>query len=138
MADVERTRSLEIGPLRAHFEPPDLVYVRWDGSPTLEAFDALYTQVERWMPDGRRYFVIADTARFETPAARVRKVVARDPRTRRIAGVALLGASFQMRVVMGLFLKALAFFNGEHSFQAMFGADDGEARAWVEAARARA
>jgi hypothetical protein len=60
-----------------------------------------------------------------------------DPRARRVAGFAVIGARFHIRVLIGMFMKALGFFYGERMVPMGFFAREDEALAWVQAERAR-
>jgi hypothetical protein len=135
--DAASEQTLDISPHRASFEPPDIIRVFWDGPASAEAINDLYTWSESLFPDGRRYFVIADMTRIDPVDAAARKGAASDPRARRMAGLAIIGASFQLRVVMGMFMKALELFYGDEICRMEFFDLEAEALAWVDAERAR-
>ncbi|MDI3291426.1 STAS/SEC14 domain-containing protein [Polyangium sp. 15x6] len=137
MTEDERARTLEFGTHRARFDPPDIVRVWWIGPSIIGQIDTLYTWTATMIPDGSTYFVIADMSRLEEVGPAARKAAAGDARARRIAGLAIIGASFHMRVLMGMFLKALRVFYGQKMFQMKYFEREEDALVWVAAERAR-
>ena len=134
LPDSERGTILEIEPHHARFHPPDLITVRWVDSMSAEAIDSIFQWSDAQVGADTRYFVIADMSRLETVSPAVRKAAAADPRSPRIAGIAVVGASAHMRAVMGMFMKALSLFYGERFRMAFFDTED-EAFTWVQIQR---
>ncbi|MDI1450985.1 STAS/SEC14 domain-containing protein [Polyangium sp. 6x1] len=135
MTNIAQGQTLEIGPHRARFEPPDVIRVRWQGSMNADVFDTLFQWSDELL-GGARHFVISDMTHLDTVSPSARKAAATDPRSPRIAGIAIVGASAHMRALMGLFLKALELMYGEGTFRRAFFDSEDEALAWVNAQRA--
>jgi len=77
------------------------------------------------------YFVVADVSRLKPLEASVRKMAAQDPRSKRIAGLALMGATFHMRVLIAMMAKAMSIFHGRpHGKFNAFDTEQ-EAFAWI-------
>ncbi|MDI1483810.1 STAS/SEC14 domain-containing protein [Polyangium sp. y55x31] len=137
MSDDERARILDIGTHRARFDPPDIIRVWWNGPSGVSEIDTLYTWSAERLPDGTPYFVVADMTGLVEVGPAARKAAAGDPRAHRVAGIAIIGANFHMRVLMGMISKALRLFYGQRRFQMEFFEREDEALAWVAAERAR-
>ncbi|MDI1433641.1 MULTISPECIES: STAS/SEC14 domain-containing protein [Polyangium] len=136
MTDDERGCTLVFGPHHARLYPPDVVRVFWSGTMTAEDIETLYTWTDEILPARVRHFVIADMSRLQTMTAAARKSAATDPRAQRVAGFAVLGANFHMRVLMGMFVKALGLFYRGWTFRMEFFERDADALAWFDAERA--
>lgn len=133
----EGAKEVSIGRHRVVFAPPDVMRVWWVGEATLADIRALFELSDRWIDRDLPYFVLADQSRMTNADQDARRAAASDPRTSRMAGLAIIGASFQLRVLMTMMNKALAVLSRGTSGPMVFVANEEEAFAWFDAERKR-
>lgn len=78
--------------------------------------------------------IVQDLSKAGAFTASARKGIMDDPRTKRVVAVICIGASFQMRVFMGMITKALKIVN-PNAVKVVFAKDEAEGRAMLEAER---
>ena len=127
--------DFEIGGHQFRFLPPDIFLIRWRGPGTTNDFEQLFTYVDRLVPS-KAIFVVADVSDLGTIDRAVRKMVSTDPRMQCVRGLALLGASFHIRVLLGMMSKAMNFFHSHPRAKVFTSESEGEALAWIAKERA--
>jgi len=111
------------------------VRVVWNGISSGEHVHRMFEFVDRHLPDGKPYYIIADQSRLTFVDASGRKVASTDPRGKRIAGVALFGASFQVRVVMAMVMKGMKLLLRKDEKTMYLAKNEADAVAWLEELR---
>jgi hypothetical protein len=127
------TSEVMVGAHRIVFEAEDLVIVHFASTISVEEIEAIVgAQAE--FAAGRPYFLILDFTRIGSLSAAVRRAVGQATRKVTYQGIAMYGASFQMKVMARLINTALMLFSKRPFPQEFF--DSREAAiAWVEALR---
>ncbi|MRG92971.1 STAS/SEC14 domain-containing protein [Polyangium spumosum] len=123
-----------IGPAhRLTFEPPDLVVLSWNGEVEPEHMRAFY-DVLADVSGGRQLLVLLDMTRTIEPGSKTRKMAVEDPRTQLMGALALVNASFRMRVIVTMMDKAVSIFRGQTRRTTCFD-DERAAREWLATQR---
>ncbi|WP_437761613.1 STAS/SEC14 domain-containing protein [Sorangium sp. So ce281] len=115
-------------------EPDGILRVAIHGEVTEDRARAVLGAVRRVAESGCDVLVLADTRHTGPLSAAARKVVTEEVRAARIDAVAIIGASYSLRVVMTLLAKGVQMLTGRHYPQQFFDTE-GEARAWLLARR---
>ncbi|XXX78205.1 STAS/SEC14 domain-containing protein [Sorangium sp. So ce134] len=115
-------------------EPDGILRVALHGDLTEDRARAAVGAVRRMAESGRDVLVLADVRHMGSVPASARKVSAEEMRTARVDAVAILGASFSVRVVLTLLTKGVHILTGQLYPQQFFDTE-GEARAWLLARR---
>jgi hypothetical protein len=123
------------GPHRVRFEPPDRLYLDWNGEVTPEHLQCLSDLVASI--GQRDLLVVNDLSRSGIPSARTRKFAVQDERLRLIRAMAIVGASYPVRVVTNLIHRAASFLLGPQPMSTRFVETEAEALAWLDAQRAQ-
>ena len=105
-----------------------------DGTFSEDMGRALAATCLRLTESGRDVLLLCDTHRASALPSAARKVVAHEMRGVRLAAVAVVGASFTMRVASTLTYKGIQIVTGQ-SYPLEFFATEAEARAWLLAQR---
>lgn len=121
---------------RLRFVPPDVMRIWWDGASTLEDFKGILEYGERRM-GARKHFVIADFSQATTIEPEARKQAAKDSRVQRIAGTAVIGTTFHVRVILSLIVKAVELIQPGKQGPMRFFETDREAYEWIAQERER-
>ncbi len=132
----EEERDYFVGSHRLRFIPPDTVRVWWMGTATGDDF----ARIIEWsvlQMENRPYFVIADLSQLTTISTDARELSARDTRMHAILRVAMLGASFHIRVVVSMVTRAMELFYKEQRGKMRFFDNEADALAWLKAERTR-
>lgn len=125
-----------IGTHRLCFTPPDTVRLWWKGSASRDDF----VRILEWSTlqmEGRPYFVIADLSQLTNINPDTREFAAKDTRMHAIMRVAMLGASFHIRVVVSMVTRAMELFYEEQRGKMRFFDNEADALAWLKAERTR-
>lgn len=125
-----------IGTHRLRFTPPDTIRLWWKGTACRHDF----LRILEWSTVqlvGRPYFVIADLSQLTNIEADARELAARDTRMHDIMRVAMLGASFHIRVVVSMITRAMELFYKEQRGKMRFFDNEADALAWLKAERTR-
>ncbi|WP_437938842.1 STAS/SEC14 domain-containing protein [Sorangium sp. So ce341] len=115
-------------------EPDGILHVTIDGEFREERLRAIFGVFRRAAESGREVLVLADMRQAGLLAAPARKATTEEVRCTRLDAVAILGASFSLRVVLGLLAKGVQMLTGR-SYPQQFFDTEGEARAWLLAQR---
>ncbi|XXX78207.1 STAS/SEC14 domain-containing protein [Sorangium sp. So ce134] len=115
-------------------EPDGILRVALRGDLTEDRARAVIGALRRMAEGGRDVLVLADARHMGSIPASARKVSAEEMRTARIDAVAIIGASFSMRVVLTLVAKGVHLLTGQLYPQQLFDTEE-EARAWLLAQR---
>jgi hypothetical protein len=116
------------------FEEPDLVVFTFVGDITAAEVRESLEDLKGFAA-GRPYVLeLADMTRAGTMPAEVRKQAAETLKGMPFRGVALFGASFQLRVFANLFINAVNLFTRQDNPGAFFKTEI-EARAWLDERR---
>ncbi|WP_437670361.1 STAS/SEC14 domain-containing protein [Sorangium sp. So ce131] len=133
-----------LGPDGASFElredPDGLLCTVLDGDLSEDMAHALAAACLHVVESGREVLLLCDARRAGALPPAVRKVLADEMRSVRLVGVAVVGASFAMRVVATLTAKSIELLSGQ-LYPVKFLATEAEGRAWLltqrEALRAK-
>ncbi|HRI63362.1 MAG TPA: hypothetical protein PK156_03970 [Polyangium sp.] len=130
--------EFQVSTHRCRYEPPDIIRIWWIGNCRTDDFEQLFVHTDRLTPN-KTIFVVADVSRLETIDPPVRKMVGTDPRMQRVGGVAMVGASFHIRVLMGMLARAVNFlhFSSKPKVNLSFVGTGPEALAWIVRERER-
>ncbi|WP_437611016.1 STAS/SEC14 domain-containing protein [Sorangium sp. So ce834] len=115
-------------------EPDGILRVAVHGDLTDDRARAVIGVLRRAAHDGRDVLVLADVRHTGSIPASARRISAEEMRTARIDAVAIVGASFPLRVVVTLLAKGVHILTGQLYPQQFFDTE-GEARAWLLAQR---
>jgi hypothetical protein len=117
------------------FEPPDICFAAFVGD--IDASVMLRMNEELWRAahDKPHVFLLLDHSRTGSVSAEARKLAVAGSKKLRIVGAASFGASFPVRVLVSLAVRAHAFFRKESEQDLHFFRDEAEARAWIEERR---
>ncbi|AUX45308.1 hypothetical protein SOCE26_067900 [Sorangium cellulosum] len=122
------------GPSGASFEiredPDGLLCTVLDGEFSEDMGRALGAACLRMVESGREVVLLCDARRAGALPPAARKVLADEMRGVRLPAVAVVGASFTMRVAATLTAKSIEFLTGR-SYPVKFVATEAEGRAWL-------
>ncbi len=135
-APEESTADFYVNEHRLRFVPPDIMRVWWNGPCTRNDFERIFEYGEQCMGN-RKHFVLADFSRLQTIDQQTRKEAIEDQRVKRVAGLAVIGTTFHMRVLLGFIARAVEFFHPEDHGHTRFFATDAEALQWIAQERKR-
>jgi len=121
------------GSHRVRFEPPDLMYLFWNGAVRAEHIRRLSDIVAS--TGQQNLLVVNDLSRSDIPDAHARRVAAEDERLRQLRAMAIVGASKPMRAVTNLIIRATTFFLGPQRTRVRFVETEAEALAWLDTQR---
>jgi hypothetical protein len=111
-------------------DPDGILRVVIHGEVTEDRVRAIFGVFRRVAESGRDLLVLADTRHTGPVSASTRKVVAEEMRGVRIDAVAILGASYSLRVVVTLLAKGVQMLTGRPYPQQFFDTE-GEAYTWL-------
>lgn len=123
----------KIGPHRLRFEPPDVLYMYFEGSVDVAHFHEFYALATTLIPQNPIY-IVRDTHGGGLLNAKTRSAVINTVDPTRVAAIISYGSSFQLRVIVTMLLKAMRTFK-RSAPQAIFVDSEEEARAWIAANR---
>jgi hypothetical protein len=126
-----------IGRHRIRIEPPDLCFVTNNGDISIEDAAALMSRVGAVAGVNRRVFLLFDVTRSGNMAPEARKAVVDTLGKLPVGGIAIFGATFTIRVVATLILKAIGIIYPSAP-AAHFFSSEAEARAWLSERRSSA
>jgi hypothetical protein len=115
-------------------EPDGILRVAIHGEVTEDRARAVLGVIRRVAESGRDVLVLADMRHTGPLSAPARKVVTEGARAARIDAVAIIGASYSLRVVLTLLAKGVQMITGRHYPQQLFDTE-GEAHTWLLARR---
>ncbi|WP_437715615.1 STAS/SEC14 domain-containing protein [Sorangium sp. So ce448] len=115
-------------------EPDGILRVEIHGEVTEDRVRAVLTAVRRVAESGRDVLVLADARHMGPIPPSARKAVTQEVRSTHIDAVAMIGASFSLRVIVALLAKGVQLLTGQPYPQQFFDTE-GEARAWLLARR---
>jgi|GEM_PF-5394413 len=119
----------------AWIEPPDIFVTHWRGEITAGDMLAMYDELEKFaslQPHVYSLTIVRDVTVF---GAEARKVTAIDPRNRYFVAMAVVGASFHLRVLSTMLMKATALIGRSRVTPAAFYDTEDEGRAWLAVKR---
>lgn len=135
MTDAQRI--FPIGPHRVELDASGVASLIWHGDVTPEHMrDAMAVLVS--CAEGRPLFVLNDLRGLKEFEAGARKAAAKEARTGVVTAVACFGASFHVRVLLSMVIKAIYLFAPSRAGSALveFFETEAEARAWLAEKRA--
>ncbi|WP_437509326.1 STAS/SEC14 domain-containing protein [Sorangium sp. So ce1099] len=115
-------------------EPDGILHVAVNGDLSEEIARSIAAASRRMAESGREVLVLADVSRIKAIPPGVRKLMASGAVAARHDAVAVLGASFTLRVVATLTSRSLRLLTSR-SYPVEFFATEAEARAWLLAQR---
>jgi hypothetical protein len=119
-----------IGQSYVRFEPPDLLVEVITDELTDDELREFMMLGAEWLRGKRDVFIIADISGLSTLSPANRKVVREMDWGADITGIAMIGASFHMRVVAQLIVKAIQLLQ-RRSYELHFFDAEADAHAWV-------
>ncbi|WP_437757012.1 STAS/SEC14 domain-containing protein [Sorangium sp. So ce1389] len=122
------------GVLELREEPDGILHVAVDGDLSEEIARSIAAASRRIAESGREVLVLADVSRLKAIPPDVRKLMASGMVPARHDAVAVLGASFTLRVVATLTARSLRLLTSR-SYPVDFFVTEAEARAWLLAQR---
>jgi hypothetical protein len=117
---------------RARFEPPDTMFLYFDGPVEVQHFEEIYAKSMQLIGDRRIYFVRDGHDGKLDPKTRSAIIKTMDPG--RVAAVISYGSSFQSRVILTMLVKAMRRFR-QAAPMIVFVESEAEARAWISSHR---
>jgi len=135
-ARCEEERS--IGAHRLQLKPPDLARVQWNGSISGDEMREVLDVTHTWLGPKGSVFAVANLAKLGEIPIEVRRVVASHPRAKRIAAIAFINATFQLRVLLTMMQKAVDLLHPTRGTRVGFFDDEASALAWLDGERERA
>ena len=84
-----------------------------------------------------QHFVLADFSRLATVESEARRHATMDLRVKRVVGIAMIGATFQLRVLMSMIVRAAEILHKESRSKIRFFDTEGEAFDWITQERER-
>jgi hypothetical protein len=115
----------------------DIVFTRWDGPATLDEIKAHHAVMERVIAEKGRVFNLIDMRGAHQPPPEARRWMAEWSTRFRVNAVAGFGASFAMRTISMLLVRAIRILRGSEGGPIVFVATEAEARAFLKSERAR-
>ncbi|WP_437725475.1 STAS/SEC14 domain-containing protein [Sorangium sp. So ce861] len=117
-----------------HEEPDGVLRLTIRGELTEDRARAVFTVIRRVAESGRHVLVLADARHMGIIPPLARKVLTEEVRSARVDAVALVGASFSVRVIVALLAKGIHMIT-KRPYPQQFFATEEEARAWLFAQR---
>jgi hypothetical protein len=134
MNDAGDPYELRIGVHTFRFEPPELYLATLTGDVELPDMTEMLNAVSQFGEGKRRIFGIVDVSRVGSVSLPARKASTQIPRN--ILGLAILGGSFRLRLIISLLNKANSLLRREAPGLLAFFGTEAEARAWIDDYRA--
>ncbi|WP_437815976.1 STAS/SEC14 domain-containing protein [Sorangium sp. So ce1078] len=122
------------GVLELREEPDGILHITVDGDLSEEIVRSVAAASRRVAESGREVLVLTDVSRMKAIPHNVRKLMASGTLEARHDAVAIVGASFSVRVVAMLTARSLSLL-GLRSYPVELFATEAEARAWLLARR---
>lgn len=122
----------KVGAHELQFAPPDLFTIHLDGEVSAEHISEFAGLLGRALGT---FYMIIDTSKLTSVQSGAKKKVGELPRA---AGVAYVGASRQMKLILSLMDKIYTMLSFGKNSPITFVATDEEARQWVDDLRRRA
>lgn len=129
-------RALRIGANRLWFEPPDTIGFVLAGDLSEDEIRGILAFVRESSQGADDIYMLINMVGLGTVSQGGRRLSRETPTPTVLRGIAVIGASFHMRVLTTLTLKALAIVTRRPFEVAFFGAEP-EARAWIADLRRR-
>ena len=125
----------------AHFyreEAPDVFVTRVEGDVSGGDMERMFEALERFAARAERGFWVSDLSRMRSMAPEVRKIGATRPVSPKLQAALVVGASFHVRVLSTLMVKAAQLFGVHGGRQAivLYFDDEAAARRYIEERRA--
>ena len=120
------------------FEPPDLCVIRPVGDLSVEEVSEIMSRVGAFAAGKQRVLLMFNVERSGDMAPAARKIAMDATSRLPVAGIALFGASFAIRVAATLMAKAARILYPSSAPVPRFFASEAEARAWLNGRRAAA
>ncbi|AGP33862.1 hypothetical protein BE04_39825 [Sorangium cellulosum] len=117
-----------------HEEPDGILRVAVHGELTEDRARAIIGALRRVAESGGDVLVLVDARRMGPVPPPARKALTDEVRTARLDAIALVGASFSVRVIVALLAKGIQMLTGRPYPQQFFATED-EGRAWLLAQR---
>lgn len=122
-------QGFQVGLHRFRFEPPDVLFMHFEGPIQVAEFHEFYAAALKLNSDGRIYLV-RDARHGGLLDAKVRTAVIKNVDPERVAAIVSYGSSFQLRVIVTMLIKAMRTFR-KSAPPVIFVDSEDEARAWI-------
>jgi hypothetical protein len=134
MSDPGAWRSLGNHKVRVE---GDIVFSVWDGPSTLAEVQALHAIYERVIAERGRAYSLIDLRKAHTPPPDTRRWINDWSERYQLAAVACFGASFTVRTVSTLLVRAIRLVRGPIGGRVEFFETEAQARAFLASQRSR-
>lgn len=115
----------------ARLVEPGIIYWVFDGTPRVEDLFQAAAEVREIMRQYPRPAVLCDARNLKEITAEIRHASRDAAQGVQLGAMAILGASFRMRVVLGLIVKAARLAKRQAPLDLMFASSEAEALAWL-------
>jgi hypothetical protein len=126
---------MHVGPHTTWIEPPDTMASHWRGEISPEHVLAMYDELEKLAAMSPNVFILNIVRDATAPNFEARRVLTRDPRAGCIRGVAVVGASFHLRIMATMLMNAAGLVGRAPRMQSTFVATEDEGRKWIATKR---
>ena len=116
-------------------EPPDIFVTHWRGEITAGDMLAMYDELEKFASLQPHVYSLTIAMDVTALGAEARKLTATDPRTQYFVAMAVVGASFHLRVLTTMLMKATAVISRHRVTPMIFCDTEDEGRAWLAVKR---
>jgi hypothetical protein len=130
------TEPLYFGKHTIHYEDPEIAVVTYHGRVSLDETRGMIAVEDIRGPHAEFQLTLCDLREFEGMDGAARKLAAERPRPAATYFNAYIGASFSMRVFVGMWSRAANLLQGEKNVTAFFD-DHASARKWLIEQRAK-
>ena len=125
----------QTGTIDLRLEPPDACSIRLVGEVPEAELRAMYDTLAEYTKGQPRLRVLGDTTRMGALSPGVRQIIAEGSLMLPDFSVAVVGASFTVRVLAQLILKAVILTSKRRNREIAFFETEAEARAWLDERR---
>jgi hypothetical protein len=122
-------QSFQIGLHRFRFEPPDVLFMHFEGPVQAAEFHEFYATALKLKPEGQ-IFLVRDARHGGLLDSKMRTAVINTADPERLAAIITYGSSFQLRVVVTMLAKAMRVIRKSVPLVVFVDSED-DARAWI-------
>ncbi len=127
---------VQVGKNTMGWESPDILIGVWVGVMTPEDMTAGFDKLKAFSKDWKRAFALVDVSKLESIPLATRRVANDNTKDVPFASTAVYGASFGVRTVFSLLVRAMSLVTMKPMTLAFF-ATEAEARVWIDSERKR-
>lgn len=128
---MSTNNRLRLGPHEAWLEPPDIFVTHWRGEVRPEHMTAMFDEVEKIASTIPVLFALNIVRDVKALNSETRKAASHDSRGKHMCAMAIVGASFHIRVISTMLLKASALIGTAAKMPVAFFNTEDEGRNWL-------